>query len=102
MSEEQKCVICDNRLVVSWAIAHGVAHCCTCRILYTIYHFDENGKREDKPPKVWLKDEAIPLFRQCWQEIKEPIMDSFGNFYMPVSDWLDAHCAEAQNEQEQD
>lgn len=41
------CWYCDERLFVSWGIAHGMAHCMTCGVDVTMYHyFEKDGHNE--------------------------------------------------------
>ncbi len=62
------CIICDQIPVWSWTDMHGVAQCGTCGTPYTLYHYDDQNRRLDKPPEVTIKPEYIPALRAYWNE----------------------------------
>lgn len=65
-----KCEVCDKEFVMRWTDTHGVGACLECGIPYTIYHYDENNTRIDKPPKLAVKLEWVPIFKRYWDEKK--------------------------------
>lgn len=67
------CTICGIPHRWAWTDTHGVAQCRGCGTPYTIYHYDEQNKRLDKPPEINVKPEYIPVLRAYWNETQRRI-----------------------------
>lgn len=63
-----QCEICDNDIVFRWSDTHGVGVCWKCSAPYTVYHYDENKKRLDKPPELALSEPGAALAKRYWSE----------------------------------
>ena len=105
----QKCLICENPLCFRWTDTHGVGACVRCGAPYTIYHYDNDKKRVEKPPEITIKDEWLPLIKKYWEENKRNCSPGSHNSprsrYEEVAtkedfevfhNWMDAHKDEAQ------
>lgn len=98
-----KCEICENRLSFRWTDSHGIGACTTCGAPYTIYHYDDSGSREDKPPELLVRKEWVPLTKRYWQETNKNCAPGCFNFpgssyevatasdFDSFHNWMDAH-----------
>ena len=64
----ENCEVCDNELSFQWSDTHGVGACFTCGTPYTIFHYDDNKKRIDKPPEVALDKTGVDMAKRYWSE----------------------------------
>ena len=68
-----ECLICrSNPTTWTWTDLHGEAVCVKCGTPYQLLQYAEtgDGKRqlEDKPPRINIRDEWLPVLIQYWQE----------------------------------
>ncbi len=60
------CQICESEnMSFVWTDTHGIAQCSRCGTPYRILHY-EDEKCVEKPPKITIKDQYIPAFRDYW------------------------------------
>jgi len=64
MSNREPCVVCRNGFTVTWCDTHGIAQCTTCGTPYRILHYDDAGKREDKPPECLFSEDSMEKTRK--------------------------------------
>jgi len=81
MSQDQKCVTCEQPLVFRWADLHGVGCCTTCGTPYTILHYQKNALGEEvrveKPPEPHLNDEGLEIAKAYWTEYRDWVFPGY-------------------------
>jgi hypothetical protein len=60
----KNCELCGKPFRWTWTDTHGVGQCISCGTPYIIWHYDENDKRIDAPPKIHIKEEYLDGIRK--------------------------------------
>jgi len=104
------CKLCEEPLSFRWTDTHGVAVCSNCGLPYTVYHYDDDKQRIEKPPSVAIKESWIPIGKQYWEEYHRMVFPASYDFMLASRDssysgattgdvqqfdeWLDEHESE--------
>lgn len=51
------CSLCESSLSFSWTDHHGIAQCVHCGAPYTVFHYDAENRRIEKPPELLLTED---------------------------------------------
>ncbi len=73
----KKCDVCDEEICLSWTDTHGVGQCIRCGTPYRALHYDDDGKRVEKPLELLLIAEGVERRRRCWREHQRPMPGGF-------------------------
>jgi len=107
-----KCIICNHSLLCRWTDTHGIGACIICGTCYKLYHYDENGKRLNKPAEHTYFEEWIPILKKYWNENHKLVDPGAFNFpgssyevakqedFIDWYNWLTAHKDELPKQEE--
>lgn len=72
MPKDFECEICgDQPPTVTWVDLHGEGVCTNCGVPYMLIHYDEDDNRIDKPPKLQVKEDWVPVVKEYWEKTGE-------------------------------
>ncbi|KKM77485.1 hypothetical protein LCGC14_1369580 [marine sediment metagenome] len=66
------CQICsESSAGMNWSDQHGEGMCNRCGTPYQLIFYDENENRVEKPPRINIEENWLPVLKQYWEETQQ-------------------------------